>query len=257
METRRYRGFSLALAGALLLTAGGPARAADEAARDLVKKVLETLPKAPLTANMKLTIADGATRELELHHKFINGARANYLEVKSPPELAGIRFLFLQPLDGPNEQYIKVAASRSVVQVSYEIRTQPFLGSTFYVSDLVEPKIGDFDYAFVGEEEVLGRKCKLVQATPKNPAGELYSKTVLALDPTDLLILKRQFFDTKGQLAKVWTIDKVEKIDGNWTLLQQTMTNVPEKASSKLEVVEIKYGVELKDMMFTPKYLLR
>ena len=237
--------------------AAAPARAEDTAARDLVKRVLDSLPKDPLQAKLQLTVQGEPARELDLSHKFVEGARASYLEVTAPPDLAGIRFLFRQPVDGPNEQYIKVTASRTVVEVSEEIRKQPFLGSTFYVSDLVEPKIGDFTYSFVGEEELLGRKCKLVEARPKNPKDELYSKTILSLDPTDLLILKRQFFDPEGNLLKVWTIEKVEKVDGIWSLMKQKMDNVQEKASSNLDVVSIKYGVDLKEMMFTPKYLLR
>jgi outer membrane lipoprotein-sorting protein len=242
---------------AFLLLIGVPARSDDEAARQLVRKVLDALPKEPFVARVKVTVADEAARSLGVSQKIMGGARASYLEVVAPDELSGIRFLFLQPSDGPNEQYIKVPASRVAVQVSEEIRTQPFLGSTFYVTDLVEPPIGNFTYAFVGEQELLGRKCKLVEARPKEPKDQIYSKTILALDPNDLLILRRQFFDPDGKLVKVWTIEKVDKIDGQWTMLEQKMENVQEKTVSELDVENIKYGAELDDKMFTPKYLLR
>lgn len=257
MAPGTFHRLALAALAAGYVLAAAATRAEDTQARDLVKSVLEAMPKEALQAKVQLTVQGEPARELDLSHKFINGARASYLEVTAPPDLAGIRFLFLQPIDGPNEQYIKVTASRTVVEVSDEIRKQPFLGSTFYVSDLVEPKIGAFTYSFVGEEELLGRPCKLVEARPKDPKDEIYSKTILSLDPKDLLILKRQFFDPEGKLLKVWTIEKVEKVDGIWSLLKQKMDNVQEKASSNLDVVSIKYGVELKDMMFTPKYLLR
>ncbi len=55
----------------------------------------------------------------------------------------------------------------------------------------------------------------------------------------------------------MWTIEKVEKIDGNWTLREQEMSNVKDNTRSRLEVAEIEYGVDLPDVMFTPKYLLR
>jgi Outer membrane lipoprotein-sorting protein len=240
-----------------LLLIGIPAQGDDPAARELVRKVLDALPKEPLAARLKVTVAGEPARSLEVSQKILGGARASYLEVVAPDELSGIRFLFLQPQDGPSEQYIKVPASRVAVQVSEEIRTQPFLASTFYVSDLVEPPIGMFSYAFVGEQELLGRKCKLVEAKPKSPKGQVYSKTILALDPNDLLILRREFFDPEGKLMKVWTIEKVEKVDGHWTMLEQKMENVQEKAASDLDVESIKYGVDLDDKMFTPKYLLR
>src|SRR5690606_32754654 len=132
---------------------------------------------------------------------------------------------------------------------------QPFLESDFYVSDLVEPNLDAYEFKFVGEEELLGRKTKLVEMVPKNSANEIYGKTVVAIDPNDLLILKRSFYDLKGNLLKVWTIDEVEQVDGVWTIRKQTMTTVPQNTSSKLETPEIKYDVELKDSTFTPEHL--
>ncbi|MBX3025784.1 outer membrane lipoprotein-sorting protein [bacterium] len=229
---------------------------ADDAARDLVRRVLDALPKQTSQATVDLTVKGQPTRTLAISNKIVNGARGSYIEVTAPSELAGMRFLFLQPVDGPAQQYLKVTASRKVILVAEEIRKQPFLGSTFYVSDLVEPKLDDFDYAVVGEETLLGRPCTLVEARPKNPDG-IYSRTVLSLDPKDLLILRRQFFAPDGTLSKVWTIDQVDQVDGVWTLMRQTMEDVRERASSRLDVKTVQYGIDLPDEMFTPKYLAR
>lgn len=252
-RARRRGALASAIAGCVLWRA--PA-CADEAARDLVRRVLEALPRQTSQATVDLTVTGEKPRTVAISTKVVNGARASYLEVTAPSDLSGIRFLFVQPVDGPNQQYLKVAASRKVILVAEEVRRQPFLGSTFYVSDLVEPKLDDFDYAFAGEETLLGRSCKLVEARPKKP-DEIYGRTVLALDPRDLLILKRQFFDPDGKLLKVWTIEQIERVDGVWTLTKQTMDNVQEHRSSRLDVSGVKYGVDLPDERFTPAYLVR
>lgn len=253
MGVKTYVSCSLALA--VLLAASAPVRAQENDARTLVKKVLDALPKVPFKAKLTVTTPQGA-REVELDHKFVDGARASYLELLSPEDLKGIRFLFLERLDAPSEQYMKVAASRTFVRVADEVRKQPFLGSTFYISDLIEPPIDAFTYKFVGEDKVLGRSVMLVEATPKDPAKQVYGKTIMALDPKDLLALRRQFYDHKGQIQKVWTVDKVEKIDGNWTLVDQRMTNSQTNEQSRLEVKDVKFNVDLPDSMFAPKYLL-
>jgi hypothetical protein len=242
---------------ALLTVLQAPAFAQSDEARTLVQNVVAALPKVPLVAKLELTVEGEEAREIQLRAKFVGGARASYLEVLAPESLAGMRFLFLQPAKGENAQYMKPAFSRSSVRVSGEIRQRPFLGSVFYVSDLVEPSVDNFTYNFVGEEELLGRKCKLVEAVPKQPADEVYGKTILALDPKDLLILKRQFFDPSGKLLKVWTIEEVQQVDGAWTLAKQKMTNVQENVSSRLDTLEIEYNADIKDVVFTPKYLLR
>ena len=143
------------------------------------------------------------------------------------------------------------------MRVSDDIRKQPFLGSAFYVSDLVMPELDDYTYRYLGKDVIGGRSVTLVEMTPKQPAQSVYSKTVLALDPKDLLVMRREFFDAKGDKIKVWTIDKVEQIDGNWTLTGQEMKNLKDNARSRLDISNIKYNAELPDVMFTPKYLLR
>lgn len=247
---------ALPIAVACWLLWSGLARADDAAARDLVRRVLEALPTQTAEVTVDLTVPGEKPRTLAIRNRVVNGARASYLEVTAPSDLAGIRLLFLQPVDGPNEQYLKLSASRKPILVAEEIRVQPFLGSAFYVSDLVEPRLDDLTFAFVGDETLLGRPCKLVEARPRKPDA-IYGRTILALDPKDLLILRRQFFDPTGHLLKVWTIEQVAQVDGVWTLMKQTMENVQEHHSSRLDVTAVKYGVDLPADMFTPKYLVR
>lgn len=240
-----------------LLLVGGLAFAQEGDPRDLVQRVLEAIPKQPFVAKLTLSSPDFAPRELQMSRKYVDGAHGSYLEVTNPDDLEGIRFLFLERTNQPNEQYIKVKASRSAVRVSDDIRTQPFLGSAFYVSDLVMPTLDDYTYRYVGKDVVGGRSVTLVEMTPKHSSQTIYSKTVLALDPKDLLVMRREFFDAKGDKIKVWTIDKVEQIDGNWTLTGQEMKNLKDSSRSRLDISDIKYNADLPDVMFTPKYLLR
>ena len=258
MGKRIRTGVTCGLAAVLLALAGtGTAPAASDEAGALARKAVDALPRKPFTAKLKLTPPSQPTRDLTLDHKVVGGARASYLEVTAPESLSGIRFLFLEHPNGEPEQYIKVAAARNAVQVKDQVRKQPFLESDFYVSDLVEPNLDAYTFKFVGEEELLGRKTRLVEMVPKNSANEIYGKTVIAIDPNDLLILKRSFYDLKGNLLKVWTIDEVEQVDGVWTIRKQSMTTVPQKTTSRLETPEIHYDVDLKDSVFTPEHLRR
>jgi hypothetical protein len=257
MKSRRSRAW--AIAALLALSVPIAARGADEGgdAEALVAKVMAAIPKNAFTAKLTLSSSDLAPRELQMSRKYVDGAHGSYLEVTAPDELEGIRFLFLERAKQPNEQYIKVKASRNPVRVQEGVRTQPFLGSAFYVSDLVLPDIGDYTYKYLGKDVVGGRSVNLVEMTPKDPEKEVYAKTVLALDPKDLLIMRREFFDKNGDKVKVWTIDKVEQIDGIWTLTGQEMQDLKSKSKSRLDVSDVKYNAELPDVMFTPKYLTR
>lgn len=257
MSRRRSHAYAVVVLAAVSVPL--MARAVDDETdgKALVSKVVGAIPRNSFTAKLTLSSSEFAPRELRMSRKYVDGAHGSYLEVTAPDEFEGIRFLFLERASQPNEQYIKVKASRNPVRVQEGIRTQPFLGSAFYVSDLVLPEVENYTYKYLGKDVVGGRSVTLVEMTPKDPAKEVYAKTVLALDPKDLLIMRREFFDKNGDRVKVWTIDKVEQIDGIWTLTGQEMQDLKGKTKSRLDVSEIKYNAELPDVMFTPKYLTR
>ena len=247
-------------AAMLVMTAvvlGGSAAAGDSAAFDLVKRVRDAVPKVAFAAKATLSSDRGWVRELELSHKQLNDVGASYLEVTAPMDLKDTRFLLLDRETGRDDQFIYVPSAKRSIQVGAQTRKQAFLGSEFYVGDLVQPELDRFAYDFVGEENVNGRQCKLVQSSPKAPADEIYGKSILAIDPNDLLVMKTQLFDQGGKLQKVWTIDKIEKVDGYWTPLVQRMVDVNENHWSKLELSGIKYNAPLSDDMFTRSYLTR
>jgi outer membrane lipoprotein-sorting protein len=240
---------------AALLLAARIAGADDGDARDLMKRVLDAVPTAAFTATAKLTSDRGWVRELTLSHKHLNDLDAAYMEVTSPMDLKDTRFLLLDRTVGRDEQFIYIPSIKRTIQVSTETRKQPFLGSDFYVYDMVRPEFDAYTYSFVGDEDVAGHHCKLVQSVPKNPAEALYSKSVMAIDPADLSAWRTQFFDQQGKLFKVWTLEKVEKIDGNSTPLVQKMANLQDKHESRLELLEVKYNAQLPDEMFQRSYL--
>jgi hypothetical protein len=247
----------VAVGVALVVTTAAPGRA-DESALDLMKRVRAAAPKTAFVAKGKLVSDRGLTRELELSHKHMNdGVEASYMEVTAPMDLKDTRFLFFDHETGRDVQFIYVPAAKRAIQVGGQTRKQSFLGSEFYVGDFAQPELDAFTYSFVGEETVGGRKCKLVQAVPKNTEDMLYSKSIAAVDPNDLVVMRTQLFDDKGQLQKVWTIEKIEKIDGNWTPLKQKMEDVQEKHWSELEMSDIKYNVQLPDDIFNKSYLTR
>jgi outer membrane lipoprotein-sorting protein len=247
---------ALATIGMMLPAVG--AQAQDNAARDLVQKVRDAAPKVPFRARMVLTSDRGWERDLELSHKRLSdGTEASYMEVTAPMDLKDTRFLVFDHPSGRDEQFIYVPAARRAIQVGAQTRKQEFLGSEFAVGDLVQPDVGAFTYSFVGEEDVGGHHCKLVEAVPKTPGDELYAKTVFAIDPTALVVMRTQFFDDKGQLLKVWTVEKLEQREGRWTPLQQEMKNVQDHHWSRITLTDVQYNAKLPDETFNRSYLTR
>jgi len=248
----------ITLAVAAALAAAVPARAQDTAGRDLLQKVVDAAPRKPFVARAKLTSPSrGWDRDLGLYFKNLDGTDASYIEVTAPFDVKDTRFLMLDRKDGRDEQFIYVPAMKRAIQVSNETRKQPFLGSDFYVVDMVSPNLADYTHALGGQDKVGDRECTLVESVPNAPANELYSKMIACVDPKDLLIVRTQFFDAKGKAYKVWTIEQYDKVDGVWTPRKQRMENVQDNTESILEITEIKYDAPVSDETFTRAHLTR
>jgi hypothetical protein len=227
----------------------------EEDAHSLMKRLLDSAPDVPFTSRMKLTTPGNLEREFTSDIKPLDDeVDGRYIEVTAPFNLIDNRFLFYERTEGVDEQYAYMPSMKRVIRLAEKNRREPFLGSTFFITDLVAPPLDDFTYKFVGEEDVGGRHCKLVESLPKKPEKELYSKTIFAIDPKDLVIMRSEFFE-QGKPFKRLVTEKIEKIDDWWTPMLERMDNLRDDTSSTLEVLEIHYRVPLSDDIFRIAYL--
>jgi hypothetical protein len=253
------RCFALALTALALpvrLAAAEPTPPSD--ARALVQRVLDAAPDVPSVSQMQLTTPGGLVREFTVSRKTLaNGIDARYLEVTGPMNLKDTRYLFYDRSERRDDQFMYLPFMRRIVRLSEQTRREPFLGSTFFVDDLIERPIDDYRYGFVGEETVGQRACRLVEAIPLHPEREPYGRLVAAIDPADLVVPRTRLYAHDGTLFKVLTIDTLEQIDGYWTPRRQTMDNVHDGTASRLTTTQIQYRAPIGDDIFREAYLGR
>ena len=237
--------------------ASADAPPADDA-KVLVQRVIDAAPSVPSVSRMELSTPGGLVRTFTVSRKKLdNGIDARYLEVTGPMNLKDTRYLFYDRSERRDDQFMYLPFMRRIVRLSEQTRREPFLGSTFFVDDLIERPIDDFRYAFVGEETIGQRNCRLVEVTPVHPEQELYGRIVAAIDPVDLVVLRGQLYAHDGTLYKVHNVDQLERIDGYWTAREQTMNNVHDGTSSRLVTTQTQYNAPIGDDIFREAYLGR
>jgi Outer membrane lipoprotein-sorting protein len=226
-------------------------------ARLLIKHVIDAAPDVPYRSRMELTTPGGLVREFSMNGKRMeNGVDARYIEVTGPMNLKDTRYLLYDRTERRDDQYVYIPFMKRVVRLSEKTRGEPFLGSTFFVNDMIKRQLDDYTYRFVGDETIGQRACRLVEAIPLRPQEEVYSKVILAIDPVDLVVMRAQLFKD-DKLFKVHTTDTLEKIDGYWTPRQQTMRNLEDNDASQLTTIEMTYNAAIGDDMFREAYLGR
>jgi hypothetical protein len=242
----------------LVLGTLGAVTAADDGARALVQRVADAAPPVRFVATLGITTTGGLERRFTMSGRPLeDGGEVRYIEVFAPFNLANTRYLLFARPHGRDEQFLYVPTMQRVMRLSESTRREPFLGSTFYILDLIRPEIDDFTYAFDGDATVAGHPCRLVIARPKRPDEEFYGRSRFAVDPTDLVVRRAELFDSEGTPLKVLHVDRLERIEGRWTATSQRMENVRDGGTSTLTVTEVDYDAEVPDETFTVGHLGR
>jgi len=242
----------------LVLTLAPLASRASEDARALVQRLEDAAPTVPFVAEFTLTATAGLERQFTMSGRPLEGGgEARYIEVFAPFNLANTRYLLFARPTGRDEQFLYVPTMQRVMRLSETTRREPFLGSTFFILDIIRPEIDDFTYAFDEDETVSGHACKVVVARPTRPDEAFYGRSRFAIDPGNLTVLRAELFDAEDRAFKVLHVDRLERIEGYWTALVQRMVNVRDGGTSTLALDRIDYDADVDEDTFTVGHLGR
>ncbi|MCK4575065.1 outer membrane lipoprotein-sorting protein, partial [candidate division WOR-3 bacterium] len=106
------------------------------------------------------------------------------------------------------------------------------------------------------EENVKGENCYVVESIP-NEEEYMYSRTVTWIIKDKWIGLKKEFYDEDGELLKILTVKKYEKISGYWTILQTEMRNVQKDHTTKMELKNVIIDSGIPDNKFTERMMKR
>ncbi len=136
----------------------------------------------------------------------------------------------------------------------------PWMGSDFTNDDLVRESSYSEDYTY----EVIGMtedpKGWLIRFHVREDVVGLWKRFDLWVSPDGRIPLKSEWYDRKGELARVLLWDDVQEMDGK--RIPTRMTLIPrdkDEAGHRTVMIyhEIDFGVELPDRMFSLTHLER
>ncbi|NNG41916.1 outer membrane lipoprotein-sorting protein [Pseudoalteromonas sp. NEC-BIFX-2020_002] len=202
-------------------------------------------------------------RQFYMLQKDIDQDEVMVLAIKAPADVRDISFLMRSFDEGTaqeDEQWMYLPAFRKVRRISATDKRGAFMGSEYSYYDLDKLRVTDFDSKIVKSESVNDVETHVIERTPKsqdviNKSG--YYKLVTWVDKDRKLILKQQYFDAKGILFKQLDVDKVDKIQGFWTITASTMTNFIENKKSTFLFHETLYNQGIEDAIFRKSKLKR
>jgi len=206
--------------------------------------------------SMRLISAQGRERKRELIWLRKNtgeGQQRYYIYFVTPSDVKGISFLVWKYSEKEDDRWIFIPAIKLVRRIAADDKRSSFVGSDFSYEDLSGRAVDDETHTLLHSDELDGRPVYVVESKPKIKID--YVRRVSWIDRERWLPLKEEFFDSRGQKARIFTAKQVMQIDGHWTATLRIMENPQLRHRTETLFYDIKYDIGLKQDLFTERYL--
>jgi len=205
------------------------------------------------TMRQVITTSGGSERTLEMEAWSRDRNDKQLMVYTAPSRVAGDKILMLNQGD---DIWFYTPRTDRVRHLASHARRQKVQGSDFAYEDMAGGSIEeDYTYRLLGEEEVDGTLCHKLELTPTD-TGPHYSRLILWAD-RDRHLTRRIDYYEDGRLLKRLTCGDVRDIDGQWWAMHMVMENLQEGGRTVMETLDIDFGVDLPDRLFTTGGLKR
>ncbi len=173
----------------------------------------------------------------------------------TPADVKNTAFMNWSYSDGrSDDQWIYLPALKRTKRISSDGKSDYFMGSDFTYDDLGDRHPDMDNHKLLREETIDGKSCYVIESSPKDE-DYIYSKTVTWVMKENFLGLKREFYDDRNALLKVLSIQKFEKVDGFWTILETKMHNVQKDHTTVIKFTGVQKNRGIPDSKFTERSL--
>ena len=249
----------LVLIGMALAFVGFEAQAEERDATSILAKSQEAYLYAGSDMKAKVTmelIAPGGakrTRVLTMLRKNDGRNQKYFMYFHEPGDVRGTTFLVWKYPGKYDDRWIFVPAVNMVRRIAARDSRSSFVGSDFTYEDVSGRDLPADAHTVAREEKLNGADCTVIESAPKSSAD--FTKKISWIEKKTFLPLKEEYYDAQGDLARVFTADKIENIGGRPTVTRRTMKNLKSGHITEVLFADIAYEVGLDEGVFTEQAL--
>ena len=226
-----------------------------QTASEIIKKAEDNMRGQQAYGEMKMTIHRPKwTREITMK-SWSKGDDYSLVVVTAPARDKGTAFL-----KRDKEIWNWQPSIDRSIKMPPSMMMQSWMGSDFTNDDLVRQSslVSDFTHELLGQEDLEGRNCYIVELTPKPDAAVVWGKVKMWIDDKDYLELKVEFFDEDEYLVNTMYGKNIMTLGGR--TLPTRLELIPEDKPDQKTIIEqlaIDFDVELKESFFSVQNLKR
>ncbi len=233
---------------------------------EIMKSILQRNTITSMQADMQLVLISSTGEKRIRKIKFFSKTDPRtdlskmLMRFVYPRDVVGTGFLTLENADRPDDRFLYLPALRRIKKIASSGRGGNFMSSDFTYYDLGAPKLEDWNYHLLREENRDGRRAWVIEARPRTRQvleDTGYSKYINWVNQADSSVFYTEYYDKSGELKKVLTVLQFQEIRGAPFATDMLMRDVQINHQSRMLFENLKVDVPIPDRFFTPRYLQR
>ena len=233
------------------------ANAAGLTGRDIMQKVRNRADGETRYATIEMTLVQRSghkrVRKLESWAMDVGRNTKKIMFFTYPGDVKGTGFLTWD-YDNANkvdDKWLYLPAMKKPRRISGKSsKTDYFMGSDFTYNDMNTRSVDEETHKLLREEAVGGKKCWVVQSTPKDK-DEIYSYRITWIRQDCLIPVKAVYYDKLKKLHRRLTISNINKVQGFWTMHFMQMENVQTGHKTIIRMNNQRFNVRVSPNLFT------
>jgi hypothetical protein len=267
------------LLGALILAgASNDVSSARQLSADAIARRVQdrnTGKDARTTMRMKLFDRHGRSREraltmVSLRGRGTPGAASDapdgdrlLLRFTYPNDIRGTGFLVWEHPDGEDERFLYLPSLGRVRRIAGAETQESFVGSDFTYEDIGGREFDEYSYAIAEENASwtppsggVPRPAWRLESRREDPSAQ-FPRVVSTILKDSFVVVAADIYNRRNEKQKVYTVRRLDRVEGIWTAMEAEMSNAQEKSRTELLIETADYDVGVKESDFSRRELER
>ncbi|MCC5848254.1 MAG: outer membrane lipoprotein-sorting protein [Verrucomicrobia bacterium] len=210
-------------------------------------------------ADVKMVIHDasGGTREREfriLRWNGEDGQQKFYVYFNGPADVRRMAYLVWKHGPGrDDDRWLWLPSLGRVNRIAPGDKRTSFVGSDFVYEDVSgrDPNDDEHELVEVGETQYH------IRSVPKDKGSVEFASYEVWIDRETHLPVKAEYTDSRGNVYRRVTADRIEVIDGHPTVIVSTVEDLSRNSKTVNTFSNIQYDVGLNENIFSERFLRR
>lgn len=178
-----------------------------------------------------------------------------------PNDIRGTGFLVWEHPAGDDERFLYLPSLGRVRRIAGSEAQESFVGSDFSYEDIGGRELDDYTYALLDENASWtdphggpARPAYRLESRRKDAAVE-FPRVVSLILKDSFVVTQADVYNRRNEKQKVYTVGRLEQVQGIWTVFASVMTNDLDHTRTELTVDKIAYNTGLTEAAFSRREL--